>query len=264
MRMDQRWTMSPDPLLIISATIVATLIISGVVWIVAHRLMWRKLKIAIASLENVSTGNDWANRILTAAALTSGRITDIDRSSTLIATKMANIDNLWALAEIGEAATFQNKTLRTGHEILQECAIRITSLWISQDTFIHNPWAIVVAASIYGRSGHRTRAENMIRMLEREEVQRRIMRMRDKNLVLTLLLLRILRNYQYDTRPLQEFVIAHLEARIMRGLDIEATAALPTVLNNRTAVKTAERIMYSTAPIHVRRIAAWALVRGVE
>ena len=104
----------------------------------------------------------------------------------------------------------------------------------------------------------------MLRKLEREDIQRRMMQMRDKYLVLTLLLLRILRSYQYDTRPLQEFVITHLEARIMRGLDIEATAALPTVLNNRTAVKTAERIMYSTAPIHVRRIAAWALVRGVE
>jgi len=256
--------MSPHPLLIISVTMIATIIVSGVVWIVAHQFMWRRLRTAIASLESVNTGNDSANRILIAASLTTGRTTEIDCSSTIIAIKTANIDELWSFAEIAEAATYQNKTLQTGHELMQECAIRITSLWICQGSFIHDPWAIVVAASIYGRSGYRTRAGNMLRKLEREDIQRRIMQMRDKYLVLTLLLLKILRSYQYDTRPLQEFVIAHLEARIMRGLDVEATAALPTVLNNRTAVKTAERIMYSTAPIHVRRIAAWALVRGVE
>ena len=224
----------------------------------------RRLRLSVRAIDNITTRNDWSNWIANAASILVGIEDGSSVSATIHELQRTDADGIWALSEQAEAILQRDEKSLTGREILAECGLRITTLCSSQTFFDNDPWKLMIAAVVYTRCGLRTRACQLLARVRNEDTQRRVMLLRDRQLVGYLYLLRVLSSYRMETDGLQTVATVQLESRILRSLDEEGTAALPTVMQNRTATKAAERILQGTAPVHARRIAAWALARGTE
>tara|TARA_B100000029_G_scaffold180411_1_gene178056 strand:- start:5111 stop:5881 length:771 start_codon:yes stop_codon:yes gene_type:complete len=250
--------------LVLGAYSVAALLVAGVLWLLLEANTRRRLRLSVRAIDNITTRNDWSNWLSDAAGILVGLAVRDNVSATIHQLQRTDADGIWALSEQAEAILERDEKSQEGREILAECGLRITTLCSSQTFFDDDPWRLAIAATVYARCGLRTRACQLVARVRNEDAQRRVMLLRDRHLVGYLYLLRVLSSYQLDTEGLQTVAIVQLESRILRSLDEEGTAALPTVMQNRTATKAAERILQGTAPVHARRIAAWALARGTE
>ena len=243
---------------------VGVLSLTGAVWASMEFLTRQRLRRKISSIVSISTRNDWSNWLVVAAKISVDRTGVEQVPCTIHQMQRANMEGVWALSEQAEALLELPKNSQEGHEIIVECALRITTLCSSQTFFDGDPWRLAIAACVYARCGLRSRTSQILARMKSPQSQRKMMMLRDRQLVSYLYLLRVLRSHRFDTEELQTTATVQLETRIMRTLDEEGTAALPTILASRTATKAAERILQSTAPVHARRIAAWALARGTE
>jgi hypothetical protein len=237
---------------------------AGAAWTALERLMQLRLRKTIAALNSVTTREDWPRWLSDAAGICAKAQGYRTHTDTIQKIHTADAEGVWALSELAEAMLDRDRSSQLGHEILTECALRITTLCSSQMFFSHDPWRLAIAATVYARNGLRTKAKEVITRIQEQETQYRVFGLHDRQLIGYFYLLRVLRNYRHDTSTLQTVAVVQLEVRIMRTLDEDGTAALPIVLPNRTAAKAAERIMQGTAPVTARRIAAWALARGTE
>ena len=256
--------MGGSAVLVIGAYSVASLFVTAALWLLLEANTRRKLRLSVRAIDSITTRNDWSNWIANAASILVGIEGGGSVDATIRELQRTDADGIWALSEQAEAILQRDEKSQEGREILAECGLRITTLCNSQTFFDGDPWRLAIAAAVYARCGLQTRACQLLARVRNEETQRRVMLLRDRQLVGYLYLLRVLSSYQLDTDGPQTVAIVHLESRILRSLDEEGTAALPTVMQNRTATKAAERILQGTAPVHARRIAAWALARGTE
>lgn len=256
--------MGPAVIQYLVACSVVLLLSAGFGWVVLERLSRAKLRKSIAALESVSTRDGWSKWLSDAGSLCVAASGYREYKDTILDVEYADVEGVWALSELSEALLERNRSSGLGHELLMECALRITTLCSSQVYFNHEPWRLAIAACVYARSGLHHRARKILERLEEPATQYKVFHLSDRELVCYLYTLRVLRSYLIDTTELQTPAIVQLEVRIMRTLSEEGTAVLPLVLSNRTAVKSAERILQGTAPVSVRRTAAWALARGRE
>ena len=256
--------MAPLSFVFIAAVAVGSVMLAGAAWVLLEAATRSRLRRSIESIADVNTRNDWSNWLADAARVSAGAKSHAEVPHTIHLLQRTDAEGIWALSEQAEALLDRDTKSQEGHEILAECGLRITTLCSSQTFFDEDPWRLMIATVVYARCGLRTRAQQLIARVRDEQVQRRVMILIDRQLVGYLYLLRVLSGYRFDTSELQTVAIIQLESRILRTLDEEGTAALPTVIQNRTATRAAERILRGTAPVHARRIAAWAVARGTE
>ena len=240
------------------------LVATSALWLLLEANTRRRLRKSIESIGGIGARNDWSNWLVDAARVSTGARITREIPDTINQLQRADADGVWALSEQAEAILDRDAKTQDGHELLMECALRVTTLCSSQTFFSGDPWRLMIAATVYARCRLQTRARQLIARVRDEEVQRRVMTLPDRQLVGYLYLLRVLNNYRFDTAELQIVATVQLESRLLDSLDDEGTAALPTVRQNRTATRAAERILQGTAPVSARRIAAWALARGTE